>query len=166
MTTTLSHRLAIIALALAGLAPVAASAAPIPGRFSLSADGLEVTDLATGLIWRRCAEGQIFDAGRCLYDAIPFSPQDAQYQAISEAEMTGVAWRLPNVKELASLIDLSRSPAVDPVAFPDTPESFHWSSTPFTAGKTRYWGVFFKVGGLGNQGQIYSYPIRLVRAGR
>lgn len=44
----------------------------------------------------------------------------------------GTGWRLPTKKELLTLVDFaqSTSPFIDPSAFPNTPNSPFWSSTP------------------------------------
>lgn len=161
---------ALCALALGlGLSAVGAHATVIPGRWIIN--GAEVKDAATGLIWRRCAEGQELVGNDCLGEAWTFSPLDAQAQAMSEADATGVAWRLPNIKELASLAELEAMlPAIDSSVFPNTPATYFWSSTPYALSKPSvawgFWVTNFSYGGVGQQGHNLSYPIRLVRAGR
>ena len=94
-------------------------------RFAYSQDGSEVTDNQTGLIWRRCSEGQSFSGGTCVGVAANFTHEAALAHARSQ---TG--WRLPNVKELASIVDRTRqNPAIDIAAFPATP-CCAWSSSP------------------------------------
>jgi Protein of unknown function (DUF1566) len=104
------------------LLPVALGALAAP--FTVSADGQEVTDTKTGLIWRRCAAGMTASGGTCTGTASAFTHEAALTHASTQATVTGVAWRLPNVKELSSIADKSRSnPAIDTVAFPATPAS-------------------------------------------
>lgn len=109
-------------------------------RYSVSSDGQEVTDYASGLIWRRCAEGMAFSGGTCTLTASKFTHEGALQLAAARASSTGIAWRLPNVKELYSLSDYSGS--ADTSAFPATPvtpagQDFFWSAT-------RIWGIFSK----------------------
>jgi Protein of unknown function (DUF1566) len=150
------------------LLPIAlwANAAP----FSISADGQEVTDAKTGLIWRRCAEGMTASVSGCTGTAGTFSAIDALTLASTQASSTGVAWRLPNVKELSSIADKSRiNPAIDTAAFPATPPSYFWSSSPWVVLAGNVWAVFFGDGiirGRPGYGEGYIFSVRLVRTGQ
>ena len=56
-------------------------------------------------------------------------------------------WRLPNIRELLSLVDYGRlNPAIDPV-FGALP-AFYWSSTPSEANPDRPWYVLFGAGNV------------------
>jgi hypothetical protein len=102
----------------------AASGAPARQRFKPSVDGLEVMDSLTGLIWRRCSEGMEWNPGTyaCAGSAQLFSWRKAISHAQDYAAKTGKGWRVPNIKELSSLIDERYVyPAIDPNAFPNTP---------------------------------------------
>jgi len=54
-------------------------------------------------------------------------------------------WRIPNVKELQSIVDYSKTnPAT---SFPGaTAAAFYWSSSPFAANSSHAWFVFFADG--------------------
>ncbi len=108
-------------------------------RFVLSQD--EATDRVTRLAWRRCSEGQAWTGSTCAGPVTLLSFADAIAQAASEAARTGQGWRVPNTKELASLVDRRRSaPAFDPIAFPGTPASQdYWTSTLFLTDPARAW---------------------------
>ena len=135
-------------------------------RYTVSANGQEVKDNKTQLIWRRCPEGMTWSGDTCAGSASAMTHQAALQQAASQAADTGVAWRLPNVKELASIVDRSRSnPAIDTSAFPATPSNAFWSSSPSVGSASRYaWVVSFGDGGVGSYGRNVSLPVRLVRA--
>ena len=118
---------------LLGILPVAASAKP----YIISADGSEVTDQKTGLIWRRCAEGMNWDGATCACVASKFNHEAALGQAAAQTAAaqtkdTGIDWRLPNIKELSSIADSSGgNPVIDPAAFSATPlSSSFWSASP------------------------------------
>ncbi|MEQ1636285.1 MAG: DUF1566 domain-containing protein [Methylococcales bacterium] len=139
-----------------------ADAAP----YTLSADGQEVTDTQTGLIWRRCAEGMSWNGTLCIGTATTYTHEQALQQAATVATATGIAWRLPNVKELVSIVDFSRiSPAIDPAAFPNTLMDVFWSSSPEVSGTYHAWTVEF---GWGYTSIITNDAgaVRLVRAGQ
>lgn len=156
----------LTALLLAALG-VATQAAP----WTVSADGTEVSDSKTGLIWRRCAQGMalapVGGVPSCIGTARTFTHEAALAHARDQARSTGGAWRLPNVKELASLVDRSKSdPAIDPVAFPATPVTKFWSSSPVVGHSYYAWGVDFYNGFVDDTDRYDSFPVRLVRAGQ
>jgi Protein of unknown function (DUF1566) len=137
----------------------AAQAALIP-----NAAGDEVTDTATGLIWKRCSEGQAWDIvqATCTGTAMTFTHEQALQLAATQAGTAG--WRLPNVKELSSIVDASRaSPAIDTASFPATPSKWYWTSSPY-AGLSGYaWGVSFYYGSVNGDGRGSADQVRLVR---
>lgn len=79
-----------------------------------------VTDAATGLMWQQDTPDNTM----------------TWEQALSFCENLIFAvhadWRLPNARELKSIISYSRfEPAIDPIYFPDTNSSYYWSSTTY-----------------------------------
>ncbi|MBP6583516.1 MAG: DUF1566 domain-containing protein [Chromatiaceae bacterium] len=133
-----------------------------------------VEDTRTKLQWQRCSLGQTWTGATC-----------AGEERISKwAEAQGVApagWRLPTKDELASLVYCSTgepaywktatetcegayaSPTISITAFPNTPASWFWSSSPYADDSNKAWGVLF------NHGIVYYYfkdhvgYVRLVR---
>jgi hypothetical protein len=68
-------------------------------------------------------------------------------QAAGQASY-GIAWRLPNIKELTSIADKSLNyPAINATAFPATPPFGFWSSSP-VAGTGQAWCVYFGAGSV------------------
>jgi hypothetical protein len=108
---------------------------PAYGRndFHDNRDGT-VTDVATGLMWSKSDSGR----GMNWQDALAWVQKENAVRALGHND-----WRLPNVKELQSIVDYSRSPdttrsaAIDPVfnCTAITNENrqadypFYWSST-------------------------------------
>lgn len=107
---------------------------PLPGGERYLIDGGEVTDRLTGVVWRRCAEGQTWDGSTCTGTLLALSWAEAQQRALDAAAATGLPWRLPNAKELLLMADDRRSdPAIDQSVFPGVPggvSPFFWSGTP------------------------------------
>ncbi len=141
-------------------------------RYVISTNGQEVTDAKTGLIWRRCAEGMIYSAGICIGTPIKYSHDDAFFLSKSQLLLTGKNWRLPNVKEIASLVVRTRSnPSIDISVFPNTPSDFFWTSTPTATdslGMSSVYIVGFGTGGIYTQNRFYGTTtmyLRLVRSG-
>lgn len=132
--------------------------------FALSADGNEVTDTSTGLTWRRCPEGMVFAGGTCAGTATRFTHEQALQRAASHS---AGGWRLPNAKELASIVDRGRmNPSIDSVAFPATPLAWFWSSSPevYSAGAARF--VDFTSGyvSITDRSPNSAHHVRLVRS--
>lgn len=108
---------------------------PLPTRYAFSASGAEVTDLQTGLVWRRCAEGQAWSGTTCTGTPMLMPHEAAMQHAMGQAADAGSAWRVPNIKELASIADKTMAnPAIDISVFPPPVPSggLFWSSTPTT----------------------------------
>lgn len=154
------HRLPLCWLAVLGLLAGLAGAAQAQARYSYSSDGSEVTDSKTGLIWRRCSEGQSWSAGTCSGTAATYTHE----QALAQAK-TQPGWRLPNVKELFSIIDKSRSnPAIDATVFPATPSTYYWSGSPYKGNDAVAWDVNFDNGFVDlSSSRVNSSQVRLVR---
>ncbi len=118
-----------------------------------------VTDQSTGLTWRRCAEGMIYAGGRCS-SVSTYNTYSWQQALAVPAQSGNAGWRVPNVKELESLVDRScANPAIGGGRFPDQPAVDFWSSTPG-------WAVSFNDGSV-LSGQTYSAAkaVRLVKDG-
>jgi hypothetical protein len=135
-------------------------------RFSDNGDGT-VRDLATGLQWKRCSEGQTWSWGTCIGDASKHTWQEALQLAEVASYVNQNDWRLPNYKELFSIIEMAcYGPRIDLNVFPATLSDTYWTSSP-----DRYYGG----GAMGvdfseNQYSTAPFkesriPVRLVRGG-
>lgn len=105
-----------------------------PDRFVNHEDGT-ITDVKTGLMWSVCSIGQSYSDGQCTGAPQSFSWTQALQQAQIVNNAGGLAgkadWRLPNLKELGSIVEYQcHNPAINLEAFPDTPSATYWSSTP------------------------------------
>jgi hypothetical protein len=133
-------------------------------RYELLAEGTEVLDRATGQIWQRCSLGQTRDGAGCAGAAGTITWQEALAQASGD-------WRLPNVKELRSLIEYACVPTINGSIFPDVPVTHswqpaihYWTASPFAQHPLQSWGVNF-TNGADYPGTPRTYPmwVRLVR---
>ena len=143
----------LVCLSAAG--PVLAQA-----RFSYSLDGTEVVDSQVGLVWRRCSEDQIWTTANCTGTATIVTHEEALVHAQKH-----IGWRLPNIKELSSLVDASRfNPAIDGNAFPLTANAIYWSSSPDVRVPAMAWSVDFGLGSVISTGRdTFGVLVRLVR---
>ena len=131
-----------------------------------SANGT-VTDTRTGLMWDRCARG-LSGVGCATGTASIFTWQAALNAAATIGTYKGYNdWRLPNLKELRSLVEECRiNPSINEFAFPNTSASLFLSGSPYAGDATSAWGVGFLVGNAAVVGRSGAYQVRLVRAGQ
>lgn len=76
-------------------------------------------------------------------------------------------WRMPNRREVLSIVHNGRiNPAIDTDWFPNTPNSWFWSSSPSASNTNDAWVVNFGNGRVigGYKGNLHR--VRLVRAGQ
>lgn len=112
-------------------------------RYQVQANTSQVKDLQTNLIWQRCAVGRVWNGMECTGTEKLLSWQ----QALQEAKaQTG--WRLPNIKELKSLVEVAcYEPAINSNIFVGmTGNSVFWSSTTVADDATSAWQLKFDDG--------------------
>lgn len=137
-----------------------------PGRFAATGD--EVLDRYSGLVWKRCSQGQTWSGTDCTGTATTHTHE----QAMIVAGQTIGGWRLPNIRELSSLSDFGcystaqvGLAAIDRTAFPRAPRAFTWSTTPYTRVATgNAWGVSFDEGNADARSRTTAGYVRLVRS--
>lgn len=128
-------------------------------RFTPIGNGAEIKDNVTGLIWQRCSIGQTWDGNTCTGTATTHTWQ----QALTVAKDLGNGYRLPNIKELASIVEEQcYEPAINSKTFPNTPSNWYWSSSPLAGNSANAWGVHFGYGGDVNYDKNSHY-VRAVR---
>ena len=119
---------------------------PTP-RFADNGDGT-ATDKLTGLDWLRDAN---CPAGTKTWQEALDWVDDLNTTAIActdYAAMTFTDWRLPNVKELLSLVDYGQPSSALPSGHPfeSVQSLFYWSSSSFAPGPASAWKVFMGSG--------------------
>lgn len=127
-----------------------------------------VTDNKTGLMWMRCSLGQTSDSLGCsgFWGTYTWSA------ALTIAEQTSFAgyddWRLPNIKELMSIVEVQcNNPSINNPIFSVTGTGGYWSSsTGQGAYGNRAWGVDFATGNDQRYEKTQSHYVRLVRGGQ
>lgn len=138
-------------------------------RYTIHSDGT-VTDNVTGLMWQQCSLGQTWETnggeGSCSGTATIHTWDNALIQAADNRDYGYSDWRLPNIKELTSLVAEDRySPAINSTVFPSPPSScFLWSGSPFLNNYNNSWAMNCSYGYLSNGSRKNSLNVRLVRS--
>lgn len=125
--------------------------------------GAVVTDNKTGLMWKQCSQG--LTASDCESGA---ASEETWDQALEIAELESYAgfddWRLPNKKELRTLVALNCiNPSINEVIFPNTKSNTYWSSSIGANNIYDTWYINFFKGSDGNTTRDDAARIRLVR---
>ena len=143
---------------------------------SYTAGTYSTTDNNTGLIWQKhghgssdgytvpsavgnCASGGTYSSSYCTY-----SWQDALKYCSNLSLDSQTDWRLPNIKELQSIVKYgASSPSIDTTNFLNTKSDYYYSSSTRFADPTNNWSVFFSSSGIAYTTKTTSYYVRCVR---
>jgi len=131
-------------------------------RFTDHGDGT-VTDTGTGLMWAKCTEGS---SGPGCTGGGPYSTWGDALLLAEASTLAGYPdWRLPNAKELDSIVEQRcANPAINLAVFPNTPNTEFWSSSP-SVNAGLMWTVQFITGDSQSvYGRNELHAVRLVRA--
>lgn len=140
-----------------------------------------VKDPTTGLMWMRCSFGQTWNGSTCQGKAAQLTweqagniPNHFDYSGYSD-------WRIPTLDELKTLVYCSSglseltengtsrctgdytNPTIVQGAFPETPSSGFWSSSPSANIDGYAWIIYFYYGYGGHDSKDSNYLVRLVR---
>jgi hypothetical protein len=133
---------------------------PAP-RFTDNNDGT-VTDNLTGLIWLKHADCYgAKEWSQTLIDVSTFSNGQC---GLVDGSKPG-DWRLPNRKELLSLVDFSTYYPALPAGHPfiNVPNSAHWCSTSNLSATSKAWAIHIWGGGIFSSPKHSIFPFWPVR---
>ena len=120
-----------------------------------------VIDRATGLMW--AADGNA--AGCNLGGVSTWSFAVTYAEALTFAGFTD--WRLPNVKELMSIVNYSKTlSSIDEPPFSNTGSNIFWTSTTYRQLTTSAWRIAFTFGSVAANAKSDPFgSLRCVRGG-
>ena len=123
------------------------------------------SDTTTGLMWARCPEG-LSGSSCTVGSAIVYTWGEALSHVKGSALAGYSDWRLPNIKELRSLVEEQCSyPSINLAVFPSTPSAaFFWSASPTLTDMNLSFGVHFIDGIPGASDRWTPHYVRLVRS--
>ena len=121
-------------------------------RYTDHEDGT-ISDQRTGLMWMKCS----YDLSNTVCDTGTATSGDwqAAFDKAATANDNGgtftyTDWRLPNKKELSSIVDLtSNNPAINQTIFPNTQSADYWTATPSAADDSKAFTIDFTTGTYG-----------------
>lgn len=133
-----------------------------------NADGT-VTDRVTGLIWQKCGYGQTWDSttNTCIGTASNLQWATGSPNALgycNSLTLAGKSWRLPNINELKSLLDINKttSPLINTSFFPGT-SGVYWSSTTVAKNTSMAYTIDFQNGKtLANTSKTSNHKVQCV----
>jgi len=116
-------------------------------EFVVHGDGT-VSHLRTGLMWKQCLQGT--SGEQCQTGEASLFTWEQAFSELKAVNQDGFGghndWRLPNAKELSSIIEYGcHDPALNITAFPNMTSNKVWSGTPLggnmstTAHQLRSW---------------------------
>ena len=136
-------------------------------RYIVHSNGT-VTDQQTQLMWKRCSEGLSGDD--CGQGSVRLLNWENALKRADMANKENFAqynnWRLPNFKEMLSLVAYDREkPAINLMVFPNVAsDAFFWTSSPDINNNLHTWHVNMHRGFLGSQSRDGAdLQVRLVR---
>lgn len=136
-------------------------------RFSPQADGT-VIDNQTGLMWMRCVLGQNWDGKQCQQPKpwFTYHTWDKAMESASKSRFAGYRdWHLPSVDEMRTIVDQRcKDPAINPVIFPGSISTEHWTMQTYSRNSNYAWSVHFNDGKeTTDLKDNATYLVRLVR---
>ena len=139
----------------------------------------------TGLVWKRCSEGQTFENGQCTGTAEikewnPWAETDRLLPTsftnqtnweigadFSQNLLESGGWRMAYKNELVKITEgCGNNPKVNRTVFPNTRSWYVWSGSPYAVYSGSAWYVSFYHGGASYSSRSYGYHVRLVRGGQ
>jgi hypothetical protein len=136
-------------------------------RFFLHTNNVTTTDLLTGLVWVRGADTPTH--GTCNGGAISWQEALDYIECLNSHSYAGASdWRLPNRKELFSLIDREHYNPTLPSDhyFADVQLGYYWTSTTYAFDTSRAWVVGMRYGDVGPRNKTGNALVWPVRGGR
>jgi hypothetical protein len=105
----------------------------------------------TGLIWQKCSAGQGSSLGDCTTgSAITYNWGSAINYCEGLTLGGSSDWRLPNINELRSLVDYSKStsPSINTNFFPSSISTRYWASSTYALNTSSAWVISFSSGSI------------------
>lgn len=118
-----------------------------------------VTDNRTALMWAKDGSGPgCFNGNQTTWTGAITTCEELSFAGYDD-------WRLPNVRELSSILNLQNTFAIDETYFTNTIGGIYWTSTTYIQNPSYAWVVRFDYGGIAYFDKSNTPRVRCVRAG-
>ncbi len=134
-------------------------------RFTIHQNGM-VEDTMSGLMWLRCSLGQTWEesTSSCTGNAEQVTWQQALLAAKSATDGSFSDWHLPNIKEMATLVERQCvDPAINPTLFPQALSENYWTNTSDENQPEHAWAFAFYSGKNNLKNKQADVFVRFVR---
>lgn len=138
-------------------------------RFTDNENGT-ITDIKTGLMWKKCEEG--ITGSACDGGVASKLTWQKALQRAQEINLNGgfagyTDWRVPNIKELDSIAERQCfDPSINLSVFPNAQTMYLWSSSPDIRNDYNAFAYSFYNGYFEEMFKYNENSIRLVRSGQ
>ena len=115
----------------------------------------------SGLMWQ---DNSVVKEEKRVWSEKGFFSSKGAIEYCKDLELEGYDdWRLPTIKELQSIVDITKyNPAIKD-GFKNVASLNYWSSSEDVSRSSRAWGVYFGYGSTYNYGKTNEYYVRCVR---
>ena len=127
-----------------------------------------ITDTTTALMWKQCVEG--LSDPDCTSGIAELKTWQGALQTANDTNNNGgfagyADWRVPNIAELVSLVEEQcTGPSINDSIFPNTENTFIWTSSPDFNNDRGSWSVHFNIGTTATLERDGTFQVRLVRS--
>ena len=124
-----------------------------------------ITDNCTGLMWKKCSEPDT-STTTCAGTHSTYTWENAlaRCEGLTYPADSYTDWRLPNIKELHSIVNFNNyNPSISTSTFPTTVASSYWSGTTYVYNPSNAWYVSFFYGNTGSYYKTGNSYVRCVR---
>lgn len=129
-----------------------------------------VTHAKTGLMWKRCSEAtsEMWTGSMCYGSPETYTWANALSKAKDSSFAGHSDWRVPNKKELESIIETCGwNPAINATRLSASSSLYsYWTATSFAPNVDSAWTVDLSDGGIGAYSKTSTQYVRLVRGGQ
>ncbi|MFI3135304.1 MAG: DUF1566 domain-containing protein [Methylococcaceae bacterium] len=124
-----------------------------------------VTHKITGLMWKRCAEGQVWNGKTCTGTYATYTYDQAL--KITSTFGRHKNWRLPDITELSTIVAQEKSdPMINTTIFPEPPSTWFWTASVSADYPYGAWNISFFNGDRHYDVKSEHFAVRLVRGGQ
>lgn len=120
----------------------------------IMAETTMVKDPSTNLMWE--------DTSHTSDEKVTYDEAKTYCESLKVAEVSG--WRLPNIRELLTIVNFKR---VEPAILKEFSHvdisTLYWSSTPYLRSKDKFWSIDFKDGATDSTSKNYNRLVRCVK---